>query len=206
MTFPLKMVISCSLRSLGNMHFLCDLFANQTTLHLSNLYSEPGRRPRGNDTPQLQDATKPQSKTKTITDDKTIQMAEKNSHTVGVKKPGTTASFLCREKSPTNYTANGHKIAHRKKGAKCKQLTIKLASPLTFSSSNLPKASSQSWKPLDDDLAQPLASWIQLCPRLGTFNSIMTKLLKLLQNTSKRAPKRNELNLLFCALQHQRQY
>ena len=46
------------------------------------------------------------------------------------KKPGTTASFLCREKSPTNYTANGHKIAHRtakihksQKGAKCKQLT-----------------------------------------------------------------------------------
>ena len=36
--------ISCSLRSLGNMHFLCDLFANQTTFQLSNLYSEPGRR------------------------------------------------------------------------------------------------------------------------------------------------------------------
>ena len=178
------------------MHFLCDLFANQTTLQLSNLYSEPGRRPRGNDTPQLQDATKPQSKTKTITDDKTIWMAEKKLEHSRCKKPGTTASFLCREKSPTNYTAQYNKIAHRtakihksQKGAKCKQLTIKLASPLTFSSSSLPKASSQSWKPLDDDLARPMASWKQLGPRLRTFNSIMTKLLKLLQKTSKRAPK-----------------
>ena len=91
--FPVRFAL------LGNMHFLCDLFANQTTFQLSNLYSEPGRRPRGNDTPQLQDATKPQSKTKTITDDKTIQMAEKNSHTVGVKNLAQPHPFCAEKKA-----------------------------------------------------------------------------------------------------------